>query len=404
MAVENNWMARLLLGEREATSWTIYASSVENAEVLKLATRDDAECRGVGASSSNVIEDLIIAAELPSEERARGYAVTMYLHDAAGEPKSKISDSYEGGSGIVRALSALCADLAAGTNWKSAYPATEPLLDYIDDYICRHSPTINIVASQKEAGYVADRFSTVAELVDSASAELLGDCGGSWYAHDAAAIAREISLGNYAACNPVSYLRQFSPIVGDSTHAFRFLVALLDNLEPIRDTATERRRFVEAVTAFCEEWADYDRIMAERKSKPAPTGFTMYDLAGSDRVEIPDRYTVVNPLDASRSRYVLTISLNSLYAGDYGEIVHAATGLRSYFPSFAYFSEKPLEELDETDRMAIERNIAIVYPPFSVVIEDEKVIGDLVWMFPAKENEGWSGSACIIHRGAEGEA
>lgn len=392
---------RMLAGERKSSAWSIYMSSPENADILKLATRDEAEISGVGASSSNVIEGVLIDRYIPEDARARRCIIQMYLVDAEREGKKESTRPFPA-NGIIGALVLLCQDLAAGVRWQAAYPATKSLFTYMDKYFLDKNP-MQGCGSKESAEYLASLFDSVLNLIENASEDELSSCSGRNVASDGRAMQRELALDGYPIFNITSFLKQFQPVIGNSTHTFRFLAALLESALPVSNTASDRIKFGAFCVEFCTEWSRYDELRAGRFPEAE---ITTYELADGDSVELPEDYILLNPKEAKKSSYVCVMEVRN---GDrYGRVIHEPSGLRSGAPHFVYFLDKPVSELSRDDTARL-RSVALnVWPDFKEVLDDEAESEDgaaLVGFFPVTEESAakWSSSRCVIRRHSENQ-
>lgn len=390
---------RMLAGERKSSAWSIYMSSPENADILKLATKDEAEISGVGASSSNVIEGILIDRYIPEDARARRCIVRMYLVDAEREGKKEAARPLPA-NGIIGALVLLCQDLAAGVKWQAAYPATKPLFAYMDKYFLDKNP-MQGCGSEESAGRLAALFDSVLKLIESASEDELSACSGHFADSDGRALQTELALDGYPIFNITSFLNQFQPIVGNSTHTFRFLVALLESVLPVGNMASDRFKFGAFCDDFCTEWSRYDELRAGRYPE---TEIVTYELADGDSVELPEDYILLNPKEAKESSYVCVMEVRN--GGKYGRVIHEPSGLRSGAPHFAYFLDKPVSELDTDDTARLRSAALNVWPDLKEVLDDEANSEDgaaLVGFFPVAEESAakWSSTRCVIHRNGE---
>mgnify|MGYP007038322351 FL=1 len=387
---------RMLAGERKSSAWSIYMSSLENADILKLATKDEAEISGVGASSSNVIEGVLIDRYIPENARARRCIIEMYLVDSEREGKKKPEHPLPC-NGIVGALILLCQDLAAGVRWQAAYPATKPLFAYMDKYFLDKNPRQECGSEQRIERLTA-LFDSVLKLIEEAPEDKLAVCAGHFTAADGQALKCELALDGYPIFNIASFLNQFQPVVGNSTHTFRFLVALLESAHPVSNTASDRFKFGAFCDEFCTEWSRYDEL---RDSRYVEADIATYELADGDIVELPEDYILLNPKDAKDSSYVCVMEVRD--GGRYGRVIHEPSGLRSGAPHFACFLDKPVSELDSEDTARLRREALNFWPDLKEVLDDEAKRDDgmsLVGFFPVAEESAakWSSTRCVIRR------
>ena len=390
---------RILAGERKSSAWSIYMSSPENADILKLATKDEAEISGVGASSSAVIESALIDRYIPENAKARRCIIEMYLVDAEREGKKKLERPLPC-NGIVGALILLCQDLAAGVRWQAAYPATKPLFVYMDKYFLAKNPRQEC-GSEQRIERLTSLFDSVLKLIEEASEDDLSVCVGRFTAADGQALKSELALDGYPIFNTISFLNQFQPIIGNSTHTFRFLITLLESACPVSNTASDRFKFGAFCDEFCTEWSRYDEL---RDGCCVEADVATYELAGGDVVELPEDYILLNLKDAKDSSYVCIMEVRD--GSKYGRVVHEPSGLRSGAPHFAYFLKKPVSELDSEDRLQLRREALNFWPDFKEVLDDEAKCDDgvsLVNFFSVAEESAakWSSTHCVIRRRGE---
>lgn len=387
---------RMLAGERKSSAWSIYMSSSENAEILKLATKDEAEISGVGSSSSNVIEGLLIDHYIPQDIRARRYIIEMYLVDAEREGKKGTPRPLPA-NGVIGALTLICQDLAAGANGQAAYPATKSFFSYLDKYFLDKRQTQGR-GSEKSIERLTSLFDSVLNLIEEASEDELSACSGCSVASDGQTLRCELVSGNYAIFSIASFLNQFQPVIGNSTDTFRFLVALLESALPVDNKASDRFKFGAFCDEFCKEWSRYDELRAGRYPE---TEIVTYELADGDSVELPEDYILLNSKDAEQSSHVCVMEV---YDGDkYGRVIHALSGLRSGAPYFACFLDKPVSELDGDDMARLKCEALNLWPDLKEVLDDEAKREDgmaLVGFFPVAEESAakWSSTRCVIHR------
>ncbi|MBQ9001505.1 MAG: hypothetical protein IJ087_06595 [Eggerthellaceae bacterium] len=378
---------------KKPTAWSFYFSSLNNADVLKLAVKDESELAD-GLSASNIVEGVLIDRYIPTEPRARRYVLEMFLTDARVSPDN-------GPGGIASALERMCADLAAGGCCGTAYPHTKPVLDYMNEFFTRKNPRQQLT-KDRNPDYLVKCFEDLLSVLDDAD-EAVASCPGLSYVNDGRWMAAELSQGGYHLFNITGYIAQFALLLQNRADTFRFLVAMLNSVVHIEDTAADRFEFAAFCEAFCAEWAEYDRLLAEKK-EPCDV-VVRYDLAGGDWVELPADYVLLNPADASTSSNVVVIEVRN--GSEYGRVIHEPSGLRSGAPHFAHFQGKPASQTSPDDTAEIRRKILDVWPDFQDVLDDEAELPEgqmLMGVFPVADSAAspWASTRCIIHRNGEG--
>lgn len=211
-------------------------------------------------STSRLYEEAVVAQYFPSNARALAYAVRLYngVEYRNGKPNGKAD---------VRTL---CREIAqqeaAGTGWRSRHSDNLPFVSFLRDILMTKDSSSR--PELYEEGFDGDNPRVIRDGEWDALCEILADHaaeGGFETERDkreaqkalefAQGIAAAMKSGwTYMHWNSVAVIAQQWDILGDSTHAYRYIAAMLETIHPWEDAAVDRLMFVKMMEKQASLW------------------------------------------------------------------------------------------------------------------------------------------------------